>query len=103
MCVDLIKLTIDGKEVEVPAGTSVLDAAENIGIHIPRLCYDPCLSSVGACRICVVEIDGIRNLPASCVTTVTPGMVVRTEHTGGDRGPENHSRTVELPTIRWTA
>ena len=79
MCVDLIKLTIDGREVEVPAGTSVLDAAESIGIHIPRLCYDPCLSSVGACRICVVEIDGIRNLPASCVTWVAPGMVVRTD------------------------
>jgi formate dehydrogenase alpha subunit len=79
MCVDLVKLTIDGKDVEVPAGTSVLDAAESIGIHIPRLCYDPCLSSVGACRICVVEIAGMRNLPASCVTTVTPGMVVRTD------------------------
>ena len=75
---DLISLTIDGQEVQVPAGTSVLDAAEAVGIHIPRLCYDPCLSSVGACRLCVVEIDGIRNLPASCVTTVTPGMVVRT-------------------------
>jgi predicted molibdopterin-dependent oxidoreductase YjgC len=61
MCVDLIKLTIDGKEVEVPAGTSVLDAAESIGIHIPRLCYDPCLSSVGACRgeykVCAVKVE----------------------------------------------
>jgi NADH-quinone oxidoreductase subunit G len=76
---DLVRLTIDGKEIEVPAGTTVLNAAESIGIHIPRLCYDPSLSSVGACRICVVEIDGIRNLPASCVTTVTPGMVVRTD------------------------
>ncbi len=75
---DLIKLTIDGRNVEVPAGTSVLDAAESIGIHIPRLCYDPSLSSVGACRLCVVEIDGIRNLPASCVTWVSEGMVVRT-------------------------
>lgn len=75
---ELVKLTIDGQEIQVPAGTTVLDAAETIGVHIPRLCYDPSLSSVGACRICVVEIDGIRNLPASCVTTVTPGMVVRT-------------------------
>ena len=75
---ELVKLTIDGKEVLVQAGTTVLDAAEAVGIHIPRLCFDPSLSSVGACRICVVEIDGIRNLPASCVTWVTPGMVVRT-------------------------
>ena len=66
----LIKLTIDGQEVQVPAGTTVLKAAEAVGIHIPRLCYDPGLSSVGACRLCVVEIDGIRNLPASCVTWV---------------------------------
>ncbi len=79
MCVDLIKLTIDGMEIEASPGTTVLNAAEALGIHIPRLCYDPSLSSVGACRICVVEIDGMRNLPASCVTTVTPGMVVRTD------------------------
>lgn len=76
---ELVRLTIDGKEVEVPAGITVLEAAEQMGVHIPRLCYDPELSSVGACRLCVVEIDGMRNLPASCVTAVTPGMVVRTE------------------------
>ncbi len=75
---ELVKLTIDSQEVQVPAGATVLKAAEAVGIHIPRLCYDPSLSSVGACRLCVVEIEGIRNLPASCVTAVTPGMVVRT-------------------------
>lgn len=74
----LVRLTIDGKEVQVPAGITVLEAAERIGIHIPRLCYDPELSSVGACRLCIVEIEGMRNLPASCVTTVSEGMVVRT-------------------------
>jgi formate dehydrogenase alpha subunit len=77
--VELVTLTIDGKEISVPAGLSVLEAAEHAGIHIPRLCYDPDLSSVGACRLCVVEIEGMRNLPASCVTTVAPGMVVRTD------------------------
>jgi NADH dehydrogenase/NADH:ubiquinone oxidoreductase subunit G len=76
--VELVKITIDGKEVEVPAGISVLEAAERIGIHIPRLCHDPDLSDVGACRLCVVEVEGMRNLPASCVTIVTDGMVVRT-------------------------
>ncbi len=75
---EFVKLNIDGQDAEVPVGTSVLHAAETIGVHIPRLCYDPDLSSVGACRLCIVEIDGMRNLPASCVTRATPGMVVRT-------------------------
>ncbi len=76
---DLIKLTIDGREVEVSSGTTVLNAAEQVGIHIPRFCYDKELSSCGACRICVVEIEGMRNLVASCVTEAAPGMVVKTE------------------------
>ncbi len=76
---ELVKLTIDGQEVQVPAGTTVLEAAEQLGIHIPRLCHDPDLTAVGACRLCVVEIEGMRNLPASCVTMATDGMVVRTD------------------------
>lgn len=75
---DFVKLTINGKEIEVQAGITVLKAAEQIGIHIPRLCYDDELSSVGACRLCVVEVAGARTLLASCVTAVTPGMVVET-------------------------
>lgn len=75
---ELIKLQIDGKEVEAPAGSTVLEAAERAGIHIPRLCHDPELSPWGGCRLCVVEIAGMRNLPASCVTAAAPGMVVRT-------------------------
>ncbi|SHE93395.1 4Fe-4S dicluster domain-containing protein [Desulfofundulus australicus DSM 11792] len=75
----LIQLQIDGKKVEVPAGTTVLEAAEQTGIHIPRLCHDPELSPWGGCRLCIVEIEGMRNLPASCVTRVAPGMVVRTD------------------------
>lgn len=74
----LVTVTIDGQTVQAPAGTSVLDAAQSIGIKIPALCYDPDLSAVGACRLCVVEIDGMRNLPTSCVTTCSEGMVVRT-------------------------
>ncbi|TYO94589.1 formate dehydrogenase alpha subunit [Desulfallas thermosapovorans DSM 6562] len=75
---EMVNLTINGQQIEVPAGTTVLNAAEQTGIHIPRLCYEPDLSPFGACRLCVVEIEGMRNLPASCVTTVTPGMVVQT-------------------------
>jgi len=77
--VELIKLIIDGKEVEAPAGSTILQAAENAGINIPRLCYDPDLSKLGACRLCVVEVEGNRLLPASCVTPIMPGMVVHTE------------------------
>lgn len=75
---DLVQLTIDGRGVAVPAGTSVLEAAEQAGIHIPRLCHDRELVPFGACRLCVVEIKGLRNLPASCVTAVSPGMEVQT-------------------------
>lgn len=75
----LINLKIDGKEVQVAAGTMILAAAEQAGVDIPRLCYDPDLSPLGACRLCVVEVKGNRLLPASCVTPVTEGMEVFTE------------------------
>ena len=75
---DLVKLTINGQEYEVPADITVLKAAQLIGINIPTLCYEDDLSPFGACRLCIVEIEGMRNLPASCVTTVRPGMVVQT-------------------------
>lgn len=73
-----VTLTIDGIQVTVPKGATVLDAAEKAGIFIPTFCHDPELSKPGACRICVVEIPGMRNLPASCVTEATEGMVVNT-------------------------
>jgi len=73
-----VNLTIDGVQVTVPAGTTVLEAARTAGIFIPTLCHDPELSSPGACRLCIVEIPGMRNLPASCVTTVSEGMEVKT-------------------------
>ena len=78
MQIEAVKLTIDGKKVTVPPGTTVLEAAEKNGINIPRLCHDPELSRWGGCSLCVVEIAGMRNLPASCVTTVSPDMVVNT-------------------------
>lgn len=76
---EIVKLIIDGREIEVPAGTTILNAAEQAGIHIPRLCYEPDLSPWGACRLCVVEVQGMSKLPASCVTIVKPGMVVQTQ------------------------
>ena len=77
----LVTLTIDGKEVTVPAGTLIIRAAEQLGIEIPRFCDHPLLEPVGACRQCYVEIEGQRKLFTSCTTTVAPGMVVRTQNT----------------------
>lgn len=74
-----ISLTIDGSVIEVAPGTTILEAARQLGIDIPTFCHDPELSPNGACRICVVEVQNGRSLVASCVTPVSPGMVVFTE------------------------
>ncbi|MFN2521717.1 MAG: 2Fe-2S iron-sulfur cluster-binding protein, partial [Mycobacteriales bacterium] len=76
---DLISLTIDGIPVQVPKGTLVIRAAEQIGVQIPRFCDHPLLDPVGACRQCIVEVEGQRKPLASCTTTVTEGMVVKTQ------------------------
>jgi len=73
-------LTIDGKEVSVPQGTTVLEACRMNNIPVPTLCYDPELTPAGACRLCVVQIKGRRNLPPSCVTEVAQGMKVETNN-----------------------
>ncbi|MGI6343840.1 MAG: NADH-dependent [FeFe] hydrogenase, group A6 [Bacillota bacterium] len=73
-----ITLTIDGIAVEVDPGTTILEAARKVGVHIPTLCYHPALRLEGACRICVVEIEGRRGLYASCVYPAETGMVVKT-------------------------
>ena len=75
-----ITLTIDGREVSVPIGTTVLEACRRNDIPIPTLCYDPELTSAGACRLCIVQIEGMRNLPPSCVTQAAQGMVVETQN-----------------------
>ncbi|NLY85790.1 MAG: 4Fe-4S dicluster domain-containing protein [Tissierellia bacterium] len=74
-----VSLTIDGKKVTVPEDYNIIQAAKEIGIDIPALCYDPNLEVVGACRLCIVEIEGSRKLETSCSTKVREGMVVRTE------------------------
>ena len=73
----LVKLTIDGVSVEVPAGTTVLEAAKQAGINIPTLCYLKDINQIGACRLCVVD-TGARALQAACVLPVSPNMVVKT-------------------------
>ena len=78
---DLVTITIDDATLSVPKGTLVIRAAEMIGVQIPRFCDHPLLEPVGACRQCLVEVEGQRKPMASCTTTVTPGMVVRTQIT----------------------
>jgi NADH-quinone oxidoreductase subunit G/NADP-reducing hydrogenase subunit HndD len=74
----MIKVTIDGRVVEVEPGSTVLDAARQSGIEIPTLCFLKSINEIGACRVCVVEVEGARSLQASCVLPVREGMVVRT-------------------------
>ena len=74
-----VTLTVDGFEVTVPAGSSVMRAAAEAGIQVPKLCATDSLEAFGSCRLCVVEIEGRRGTPASCTTPVAPGMVVRTQ------------------------
>ncbi len=74
-----VTLTIDGLGVTVPAGTSVMRAAAEAGIAIPKLCATDTLDAFGSCRLCLVEIDGRNGTPASCTTPAAEGMVVRTQ------------------------
>ncbi|GAA0935691.1 NADH-quinone oxidoreductase subunit G [Streptomyces rhizosphaericus] len=78
---DLVSVTIDGIEISVPKGTLVIRAAELLGIEIPRFCDHPLLDPAGACRQCIVEVEGQRKPMASCTITCTDGMVVKTQLT----------------------
>src|SRR6185437_2537256 len=74
-----VTLTIDGSQVTVPAGTSIMRAAMDMGTEIPKLCATDMLDSFGSCRLCLVEIEGRNGTPASCTTPVAPNMVVKTQ------------------------
>jgi iron-only hydrogenase group A len=73
-----VKVVVDGVEAQAAEGQTIMQAADAIGIRIPRLCYHPRLSVLGACRICIVEVEGQRNPVASCAYPVAEGMKVRT-------------------------
>ncbi len=85
MSEETVKLNIDGRDVETQKGKSVLDAALDAGIYVPHLCHHPDLPPIGACRLCIVEIEGTEGLVPSCVTTAADGMVVRTKSEEIDR------------------
>jgi formate dehydrogenase major subunit len=80
-----VTLTIDGKEVKVPEGTSIMRAAMEVGIEIPKLCATDMLEAFGSCRLCLIEIEGRNGTPASCTTPVAQRMVVRTKTERLDR------------------
>ncbi|MCX7779497.1 MAG: NADH-dependent [FeFe] hydrogenase, group A6 [Negativicutes bacterium] len=75
---EMVTVTIDGKQIQVPKTATVLEAAAAAGVKVPTLCYHPELRPEGACRVCMVEVAGARSLVASCVYPVNDGMVVKT-------------------------
>ncbi len=76
---ETVTLTVDGQDVTVPKGTTILQAIGEVGTEIPHYCYHPGLSSPGMCRLCLVEVEGAPKLLPSCVTQATNGQVVHTE------------------------
>ncbi len=88
-----VTLTVDGVDVTVPEGSSVMLAATEADRAVPKLCATDMLEAFGSCRVCLVEIDGQRGYPASCTTLVAPGMVVRTQ---SDRLAELRKGVMEL-------
>jgi formate dehydrogenase major subunit len=75
----IVNITINGQSIGVPAGITILKAARQAGIDIPTLCDHPALASVGACRMCLVEVEGQRNLQTACTYPVSDGMIIQTE------------------------
>ncbi len=90
----MVRLTIDGSEIEVPAGTTILQAAEKAGINIPILCYHKRLPPIESCNMCIVEIEGENEPVCSCSTAVADGLVVTT-----DSKPLHEQRTANLKKI----
>ncbi len=76
----MVTLTIDGFDITVPEGTSIMRAAAEIGISVPKLCATDSIDAFGSCRLCLVEIEGRNGTPASCTTPVAPGLKVHTQN-----------------------
>src|SRR5512145_2086179 len=84
-----VSVSINGLDVKVPLGTTILAAAQQIGVRIPTLCHHPDLCVAGVCRVCVVEVEGQRNLQAACAFPVTAPIKVQT-HTQKVRQARRH-------------
>ncbi len=93
---ETVKVTVDGREVQVPKGTGLVETAAAAGIEIPVFCYEPRLGpAIGACRMCLVEVEGIPKLQAGCTLTAQDGMVVRTAQSS-EKAAEGQSATLEF-------
>jgi NADH-quinone oxidoreductase subunit G len=92
---DLVTFTIDGQEISVPKGTLIIRAAEQLGTIVPRFCDHPLLDPVGACRQCIVEVEGMPKPMMACTTTVMPDKAVRT-HLTSDLARKGQEGTLEL-------
>ena len=90
----MINLTIDNKPFAVEKGTTVLKACQLAGVNIPTLCYLEKIQEIGACRVCLVEIDGIKDLVASCVMPVSEDMKVHTNNRRVREARDGHGRHV---------
>ena len=82
---DLLKVTIDGREAMVPKGATIVEAAKQVGVDIPVFCYHEKLTPVGACRMCLVEIEKVPKLQTACTTPVSDGMIVKTDTPAVDK------------------
>ena len=91
-----ISLNIDDVAIEVDAGTTIMDAAEQLGIRIPRLCYHPDLSLAGSCRVCIVDVKGMGYYMAACSSQVWEGMEVQTN------SPEIRQARRDIVELLWT-
>ncbi len=93
---ELVSITVDDRQVEVPKGTGLVEAAQAAGVEIPVFCYEPRLGPpVGACRMCLVEIEGMPKLQAGCTLTVADGMVIKTSATSA-KAAEGQEATLEF-------
>jgi NADH-quinone oxidoreductase subunit G len=93
---ELVSVTVDDRQIEVPKGTGLVEAAQAAGIEIPVFCYEPRLGPpVGACRMCLVEIEGMPKLQAGCTLTVSDGMVIKTSATSA-KAAEGQEATLEF-------
>jgi NADH-quinone oxidoreductase subunit G len=93
---ELVRVTVDGRDAHVPKGTGLVEAALAAGVEIPVFCYEPRLGApVGACRMCLVEVEGMPKLQAGCTLTAQDGMVVRTAATS-EKAAEGQNATLEF-------
>ena len=89
----MVKLVIDGKNIEVKEGTTILEAAKINGINIPTLCFLKDLNEIAACRVCVVEVEGIEKCLTACNNQVSDGMVI---HTNSKKARAIRKMNIEL-------